>query len=125
MRLRDGDVAAVLILCVLGGVALAGYASGRPVQKRGIPAPVPDRVDSLARTVDPNTASVASLRRLPGLGPAKARAIVSYRAAHGPAAFGTPEDLKKVHGIGPGLLQRMQPFVRISNDSSTTSVSPR
>ena len=42
-------------------------------------------------------------RELRGIGPAKARAIVTYREENGP--FETVEDLLKVQGIGPKVLE--------------------
>ena len=42
-------------------------------------------------------------RELRGVGPAKARAIVTYREENGP--FETAEDLLKVQGIGPKVLE--------------------
>ena len=42
-------------------------------------------------------------RELRGVGPAKARAIVTYREENGP--FETVEDLLKVQGIGPKVLE--------------------
>ena len=48
--------------------------------------------------VNLNTATVAQLMTLSGIGEAKATAIVSYREEHG--AFTTKEELKNVSGIG-------------------------
>lgn len=48
--------------------------------------------------VNINTADVATLAELTGVGPSKAEAIVAYRDAHGP--FSAPQDLAKVKGIG-------------------------
>lgn len=45
-----------------------------------------------------NTADVAALAELTGVGQSKAEAIVAYREANGP--FSTPQDLAKVKGIG-------------------------
>jgi len=49
-----------------------------------------------------------------GIGPAKARAIVSYREQHG--EFQTVDDILKVPGIGEITLSRIRPFL------STTDV---
>ncbi|MEK7252518.1 MAG: ComEA family DNA-binding protein [Actinomycetota bacterium] len=56
-----------------------------------------------------NTADVASLEVLPGVGPVLAGRIVAYRDAHGP--FGTIEDLLEVPGIGESKLAAMRESV--------------
>lgn len=52
----------------------------------------------VSAAVDINTADAKTLEKLPGIGPAKAQAIVDHRSKNG--AFKTVEDLKKVDGIG-------------------------
>ena len=49
-----------------------------------------------------NAATEAELLRLPGIGPAKARAIVAYRQSRGP--FASVEEILRVPGIGPSTL---------------------
>ena len=56
--------------------------------------------------LDLNRASAGELDRLPGIGPAKAQAIVAYRDSHGPVRSGA--DLAGVPGIGPALAARLQ-----------------
>ena len=55
--------------------------------------------------IDPNTASEAELDRLPGIGPALARAIVLNRGREGP--FGSLRDLERVPGLGSSILGRL------------------
>jgi competence protein ComEA len=58
-----------------------------------------------ANQVDVNSADARMLAEaLDGVGLAKAEAIVAYRDQHGP--FETLEDLAKVGGIGPHILER-------------------
>lgn len=52
--------------------------------------------------VDLNRADAEALASLPGIGPAKARAIVAWRVEHGP--FRSMESLTGVPGIGPALV---------------------
>lgn len=59
--------------------------------------------------VDLNTATQSELESLPGIGPAKARAILEYRQQHGP--FLSVEELAKVKGIGPATVERLRPEV--------------
>jgi len=67
---------------------------------------------SVARgLVDLNTATVAELDRLPGVGPSTARAIVEHRSRNGP--FASVDDLLAVRGIGPAKLAELKPFVRV------------
>lgn len=73
--------------------------------------------ESLAEKVNPNTDSWASLARLPGIGPARARAIVTYREdyrqAHGAqsVAFAGAEDLERVKGIGAVTVEQIRQFL--------------
>ena len=55
--------------------------------------------------VELNTASQAQLESLPGIGPARAKAIIDYRGAH---RFRRVEDVMHVPGIGPGTFERIK-----------------
>ena len=59
--------------------------------------------------VDLNRATATELEQLPGIGPARAAAIVEYRELHGP--FAVPGDLREVSGIGEATFQRLAPLV--------------
>jgi competence protein ComEA len=56
--------------------------------------------------VNVNTASLAELDGLPGIGPAKARAILRYREEHG--AFADVEALAGVPGLSGAALARLK-----------------
>lgn len=56
-----------------------------------------------------NTATLAQLDQLPGIGPALAQRIIDYRTEHGP--FTSVDDLTKVRGIGPALMEKIRAFV--------------
>jgi competence protein ComEA len=58
-----------------------------------------------------NTASVSDLDALPGVGQARAKAIVQYRETHGP--FLSVESLVRVPGIGPAALARLRSLVTV------------
>jgi competence protein ComEA len=57
-----------------------------------------------------NTGTAAELACLPGVGPALAGRIVTFRTAHGP--FREVKDLQQVPGFGPARLARLTPLVR-------------
>jgi competence protein ComEA len=58
-------------------------------------------------SVDVNTANEDALRGIKGIGPAKAKAILDERTAHGP--FKDPADLgKRVKGMGGHTVERLQ-----------------
>ena len=64
--------------------------------------------------VNVNTATEAELTQLPGIGPAKAAAIVQHRTQNGP--FKSLADLDAVSGIGPATLANITPLVQFSKD---------
>lgn len=61
--------------------------------------------------VNLNSATTEALDALPGIGPATAKAIVSYRDSHGP--FHSVDDLDNVDGIGPSKLEKLRPLVTV------------
>ena len=61
--------------------------------------------------VDLNTATVADLDALPGVGPVIAGRIVAWRQQNG--SFKTVDDLGEVSGIGDATLARLRPLVRV------------
>lgn len=58
-----------------------------------------------------NTASVADLDTLPGIGPALGQRIVDYRTTNGP--FVQVEDIKLVNGIGDSVFERIRGLITI------------
>jgi competence protein ComEA len=66
---------------------------------------------ALAAPLDVNQASASELDTLPGLGRAKAEAIVAHREANGP--FTSLDDLLEVSGIGPGTVANLRGLVRV------------
>lgn len=61
--------------------------------------------------VDLNTATVAELDALPGVGPVTAAAIVAWRQANG--KFHSVDQLAEVDGIGPARLDKLRSLVRV------------
>lgn len=62
-------------------------------------------------TVDLNGADAAALDALPGIGPVLAGRIVDWRQVHG--RFADIDQLGEVDGIGPTLLTKLRPLVRV------------
>jgi competence protein ComEA len=56
-----------------------------------------------------NTASIAELDELPGVGPVTAQKIVDYREKHG--AFSSVEDLDAIPGIGAAKIEQLRDLV--------------
>ena len=62
-------------------------------------------------SIDINRASPTELESLPGVGPATAAAIITWRDENG--GFRRVDDLLEVPGIGPARLERLRPLVRV------------
>ena len=58
-----------------------------------------------------NSAGIAELDSLPGVGPAIAEDIVTYRETNGP--FASIDELAEVPGIGPSKLEKLRPLVTL------------
>jgi hypothetical protein len=87
--------------------------------RRFVPNPQsdePPRNPQLLDRIDPNTATLAELSLLPGLGQKRAREILDYRKEffrtrpHG-IPFERDQDLLKVTGIGVGILENLKPYL--------------
>ena len=89
-----------LFLTLMVLVCLVGRVSAEPA-----PADAPVLLNV-------NTATEEELVRLPGIGPAKATAILAQRKKVG--GFKRIEDVLRVHGIGRKLLARLRPFITLA-----------
>ena len=70
---------------------------------------------ALAGEVNVNTASAETIAdELTGVGMSKAEAIVAYRKKYG--AFNDVEDLLRVKGVGPRILEENAGAIRLSSD---------
>jgi competence ComEA-like helix-hairpin-helix protein len=68
--------------------------------------PPTDRPGTTPPPVNLNSASLSELDRLPGIGPARAAAILQERQARGP--FASVEALSRVPGLGPSAIARLR-----------------
>ena len=71
---------------------------------------------ALSGVVNVNTASAEELSMLPGVGPARARAIVELRQQRG--GFKRVEDLLEVKGIGDASLAKLRPFIALEGKTT-------
>lgn len=72
---------------------------------------ISDAETDTPKKVNINTASKEELLTIPGVGEAKASAILAYREEHGP--FSSIEELKKVNGIKDGVFSKMKDYIEI------------
>ncbi|WP_418972746.1 ComEA family DNA-binding protein [Allofournierella sp.] len=95
---QNGKRMAALAAAVLAAVVLGALLFTPPLFQPGYDPlnPQPVTVQGLLR-VELNTADEAALRSLPGLGEKKARAILQYRADHGP--FSSLEELAQISAV--------------------------
>lgn len=89
----------------LAGLLADGMQIRVPVEGEVVIAPSVGG-GSDAGPVDINSAAEAELERLVGIGPSLAKAIVAYRAEHGP--YGSADDLVSVPGIGPAKVESLR-----------------
>lgn len=94
---RVSGVGPKVVAAVRPYAAFAGRRAGTPVRR--------------GRRVSLNTASAVELAQLPGIGPKRARAIVEDRQQHGP--YRRLDDLTRVRGIGPRLVERLRASLRV------------
>ncbi|MBT2660736.1 helix-hairpin-helix domain-containing protein [Bacillus sp. ISL-45] len=62
-------------------------------------------------TVNLNSAESSELQTLPGIGPAKADAIIKHRETNGP--FKSIEDLKEISGIGVKTFEKLKDLISV------------
>ena len=76
---------------------------------KGVQLNAPTKIPS--GKINLNTATLAELDTLPGIGPAIAQRILDYRAQNGD--FKTIDDLKKVRGIGDALFNQIKDLIAV------------
>ena len=67
---------------------------------------------ALTGVVNVNTATSDELQLLPGIGEARAQAVIALRKQRG--GFKSVDELLEVKGIGEQALERLRPYVRIT-----------
>ena len=99
-------------LAVLAGIVWGALFLIAPIWQPGTPVeymPALPQTEAAAESaptqlVDLNTADAETLQTLPGIGPAKAAAIIAYRVEHGP--FAALQDVANVPGISEQMTEK-------------------
>ncbi len=104
----------LLFIAVCAGVFVTNMLRGDSYvvlpQREGVSrSPVP-----AAELVDINSASLAELMEVPGIGETRAKAIIEYREQNGP--FQTTADVMQVKGIGEDTYMNMADYITVGEE---------
>lgn len=105
-KLFEWALLALTVALVLFTVLHCYDHSPRPLILRTLELSVPEEGQGC---LDINTATAAELEELPGIGPALARKIISWREENGP--FTGREDVLAVAGIGEATYETIKPYI--------------
>ena len=108
-QVTDGEQIVVGVPAIApAGTPTAGTpTAGTPTA--GQPAGTPGA--SADTPLDLNTATLAQLDGLPGVGPVLAQRILDWRNEHG--RFTSADELQEVSGVGPKKFESLKPHVRV------------
>ena len=99
---------------ILAGTFQAGRSQAQPVEASAAgPGAAPATASGV---VNINSATAAELERLPGIGPARAKAILELRARV--AHFTRVEDLLRVKGIGRATFRKLRPYLVLEGETT-------
>jgi competence protein ComEA len=98
----------VMALTIVTGATLDGLCAAR--QKKAV-----------SGVLNVNTATVQELMLFPGVGKAKADAILAERTT---APFASVDDLVKVKGIGPKFIEKFRSNLTVSGPSTIQKAAP-
>ena len=96
------------LLHFAGSYETIGTVGAEPLR----PVPTEAKHHDTIIKVNLNLSPADSLQLLPGIGPALAERIVSFRDSAGP--FEKPEDIIKVKGIGNRMYEKILPYVEVT-----------
>jgi competence protein ComEA len=101
-KVADGELVAVGVPASAPGVAGGSDAGAPPAGSPG---------GGSAGPIDLNTATLAELDTLPGVGPVLAQRILDWRTQHG--QFASVDQLSDVPGIGDSRMAQLRDLVRV------------
>lgn len=104
--INDGELVRIPSLPATPSLSSPGSATGDDLPPQDQAASEPDPI-----LIDLNTASLADLDSLPGIGPVIAQRIITYRETNGP--FQTIEAIQDVSGIGPVIFERIKASITV------------
>lgn len=116
---RPAQGAAVLFLLL--ALALLGWHAWT-AQRWGCRPATLEAEALLSSSLDLNQADRVQLLQLPGVGESLAERIEAYRIQH--RGFRSVDELRKVRGIGPKLLEKLRPHVFVEAQPSDESDEP-
>lgn len=105
----EADVTSVNLAARVGD----GEVVRIPARSTSVPTQPAAGTATAAARVNINTASMADLERLPGIGPVLSERIVAYREANGP--FTSLDQIAEVDGISTGLLEHLRPMITLDD----------
>jgi competence protein ComEA len=100
----DDRVYSTLVIALITSSLLSAAVPGMAGPPAPAAAKAPGKAQMEPARVNINTATVQELMTLSGVGRAIAERIVQHRQSQG--RFQAPDDLRKVQGVGGGLLER-------------------
>lgn len=100
-------MAAALVLTVITGASLDGLCAGQKKAVSGV--------------LNITTGSAQEFMLFPGIGKAKAEAIIATRTA---APFTAVQDLEKVKGIGPKFIEKYSSNLTVTGPSTLQAAAP-
>ena len=109
--LADADTSSLNLVAPLedGQQLVIPFLNGAPVTTPTAAAST--SVVPSADLININTATLAQLDSLPGIGPTTAQKIIDYRTTHGP--FQKIEDIMNVSGIGPATFDKLKDLITV------------
>jgi len=95
---------------------ILGFGIAAPAGQRASERPTPAAKAASSGPLNLNTATVAQLEALPGIGKSVAERILEYREKSG--GFKKVEDLMNVRGIGEKSFLKLKPLITVSSVKS-------